>query len=241
MLGNNSCGVHSVLAEFYGPGPTSAHQVEKLEILTYDRLRAGVGSTPPDVFDGITRSGGRRAVIYEDLRQLRDRCADEIRGAYRHIPRRVSGYNLAPLLDEEGFQVARALVGSENTCVTILEATVRLIPNPPSRSLLVLGYSSIYEAGDHVPEIREHKPIGLEGMDNYLIRYIRRNRLHPEAAALLPEGEGWLLVEFGGANKREADDQARALMERLKKSQRSPSMKLFDNPPFVFPTWPATF
>jgi hypothetical protein len=78
-------------------------------------------------------------------------------------------------------------------------------------------------------------------MDNYLIRYIRRNRLHPEAAALLPEGEGWLLVEFGGANKHEADDHARALMERLKKSQRSPSMKVFDNPPFVFPTWPATF
>jgi len=131
MLGNNSCGVHSVLAEFYGPDPTSAHQVEELEILTYDGLRARVGST----------------------------------------------------------QVARALVGSENTCVTILEATVRLIPNPPSRSLLVLGYPSVYEAGDHVPEIREHKPVGLEGMDSYLIRYIRRNHLHPEAAALLPEGE----------------------------------------------------
>jgi FAD/FMN-containing dehydrogenase len=34
MIGNNSCGVHSVMTQFYGPGPTTAHNVHELEILT---------------------------------------------------------------------------------------------------------------------------------------------------------------------------------------------------------------
>src|SRR5215831_10414255 len=36
MLGNNSCGVHSVMAQFYGPGPRTSENVEALDIVTYD-------------------------------------------------------------------------------------------------------------------------------------------------------------------------------------------------------------
>ena len=49
------------------------------------------------------------------------------------LPRRVSGYNLDELLPERGFHLARALTGSEGTCVTILEATVRLVPAWPKK------------------------------------------------------------------------------------------------------------
>ncbi len=77
---------------------------------------------------------------------LRDRYADLIRERYPDIPRRVSGYNLDELLPENGFNVARALVGTEGTCVTILEATVRLVYSPPSRERsLVLGYPDVYQ------------------------------------------------------------------------------------------------
>src|SRR5215468_4231571 len=55
-------------------------------------------------------------------------------------PRRVSGYNLPELLPENGFNVARALAGSECTLALTLEVVARLVPNPPARSLLVLGY-----------------------------------------------------------------------------------------------------
>ena len=50
-----------------------------------------------------------------------------MRAEFPDIPRRVSGYNLDQLLPENGFHVARALVGSEGTCVNVLEATVRLV------------------------------------------------------------------------------------------------------------------
>jgi len=155
MVGNNSCGVHSVMA-----GRT-ADNVHTLDIVTYDGVRMRVGPTSEDELERIIREGGRRGEIYAGLKSIRDRYADEIRRRYPRIPRRVSGYNLDELLPERGFNVARALVGSEGTCVTVLEAELELVPSPPARSLLVLGYKDIFDAGDHVPTIMEHQPIGL--------------------------------------------------------------------------------
>ena len=76
-----------------------------------------------------------------------------IRARFPDIPRRVSGYNLDQLLPENGFNVARALVGTEGTCVVVLEAKARLIPSPQHRSLVGLGYADAFAAADHVPEI----------------------------------------------------------------------------------------
>ncbi|MBI3557291.1 MAG: FAD-binding protein [Deltaproteobacteria bacterium] len=223
MIGNNSCGVHSQLA-----GRTAENVVE-LEILTYEGHRMRVGPTSELELEHIAREGGPRGEIYARLKTLRDRHAPLIRQRYPKIPRRVSGYNLDELLPENGFNVARALVGSEGTCVAVLEATTRLIPSPRARSLLVLGYEDIYSAGDHIAQINESGPIGLEGMDDNLVNWSELKGLHPGARNELPSGNGWLLVEFGGNDKIDADAQARTLMRRLKKDVKPPAMKLFDD------------
>ncbi len=163
------------------------------------------------------------------MRDLRDRYADEIRARFPDIPRRVSGYNLDELLPEKGFNVARALVGSEGTLATVLEATVRLVHSPPSRSLLVLGYEEIFRAADHVPEILEYGPTGLEGLDQRLVDDMIAQGMHESEVPLLPDGAGWLLVEFGGDSDEEADQRARDCMKRLGKDSDAPSMKLFDD------------
>jgi FAD/FMN-containing dehydrogenase/Fe-S oxidoreductase len=224
MIGNNSCGVHSVMA-----GRT-ADNVHALDIVTYDGVRMRVGPTSEEELEAIIREGGRRGEIYAGLKSIRDRYAELIRARYPKIPRRVSGYNLDELLPENGFNVARALVGTEGTCVTILEAEVRLVPSPPVRSLLVLGYPDVFEAGDHVPQILGFGPVGLEGIDDALIADMKRKDMHPKDRALLPPGGGWLMVEFGGDSKDEADGKARRLMQALKAEDRPPSMKLFDDP-----------
>jgi len=151
MLGNNSCGVHSVMAEFYGGGARTSDNVHALEVLLYDGTILRVGNTDEIELAQIIRQGGRRGEIYKKLVDLRDRYGELVRQRFPKIPRRVSGYNLDDLLPEENFHVARALVGSEGTCVLILEAILELIVAPPVRSLLVLGYPDIYQAGDHVP------------------------------------------------------------------------------------------
>src|SRR5439155_6764011 len=113
-----------------------------------------------------------------ELVALRDREAERIRTRFAPIPRRVSGYNLDELLPERGFHVGRALAGTESTCITMLEATLAVYPAKPARVLVVLGYPSVYEAADHVMQIRAFRPIGLEGMDDVLIRDMKKTGLH---------------------------------------------------------------
>jgi FAD/FMN-containing dehydrogenase/Fe-S oxidoreductase len=220
MIGNNSCGTHSVM------GGETVHNVLELEVLTYDGtvMTLGPGAEP-------------QGEIREKLLQLRDRYADQIRKAFPPIPRRVSGYNLPALLPENGFNIARSLVGSEGTCVIVLEARLRLLDNPPARSLLVLGYRDVYSAGDHVPEVMACGPIALEGVDDRLIEDMASAHLHPGDPKLLPEGRGWLLVEFGGGDKKEADTRAHAAMDRLRKVKDAPSMRLYDDPALERQIW----
>jgi FAD/FMN-containing dehydrogenase/Fe-S oxidoreductase len=224
MIGNNSCGPHSVMG-----GETEANVIE-LDILTYDGLRMTVGRTDAGTFDDLLKSGDRRADIAQRLKDLVGKHASAIREKFPPIPRRVSGYNLPALLPENGFDLARALVGSEGTCVVVLEAKLRLLPNPKVRSLLVLGYESVYEAGDHVPQVMQAGPIALEGMDDRLVSDMKRTHIHPEDVELLPKGAGWLLVEFGGDTKEEADAKAHRLMDRLQGVDKPPTMKLMDDP-----------
>ncbi len=236
MIGNDSCGVHSVMAAFDGEGARTADQVAELEIVTSDGVRMRVGKTPPEELARIVAEGGRRGEIYRDLKALADRYADRIRKMYPDIPRRVSGYSLPYLLPEKGFDVARALVGSEGTCVVVLEAVVQLLPNPPARSLVVAGFESVFSAADCVPHVLAHRPIGLEGMDDRLVGDMKAVQLHPASLRLLPEGNGWLLIEFGGDSKEESDAKARQAMDELKR-RGALGVRLYDDPEEAAGIW----
>jgi FAD/FMN-containing dehydrogenase/Fe-S oxidoreductase len=240
MIGNNSCGVHSVMA-----GKTDDN-IEELEVVTYDGVRLSLGqnfiheepcgdSRPrlsggpgsPGRSDSWHSDSPRATQLYTSLKQIATQYADLIRQKFPNIPRRVSGYNLNYLLPENGFHVARALVGSEGTCATVLEATCRLVESPPQRVLLVVGYPDIYQCADRVPEIMQHKPIGLEGFDDLLVYYTRTKGINPEGLALLPEGGGWLMVEFGGQTAKEAESKARGLIDSLNRSSNPPYTRLY--------------
>ena len=220
MIGNNSCGVHSVMA-----GKTDDN-IEALKVLTYDGLRLDVGPTSEQELESLISRGGRVGDIYCGLKLLRDRYGRLIRERYPDIPRRVSGYNLNQLLPEKGFHVARALVGAEGTCVTVLQATCRLVESPPQRVLVLIGYPDVYQCADHVPEVMQHKPIGLEGFDGQLVHFSRRKGVNLEGLGQLPDGGGWLMAEFGGETMAEAEDLARKMMSALGRSPSPPDMRL---------------
>jgi FAD/FMN-containing dehydrogenase/Fe-S oxidoreductase len=201
MIGNNSCGVHALM------GGKTVDNIHSLDIALYDGTRLTVGATSEEELSAIIATGGRRGEIYAGLRRIRDQYSELVRKRFPRIPRRVSGYNLDELLPESGFHVARALVGSEGTCATVLGATLHLKDSPPHRRLVGLGFTDPFIAADHVPLVLESKPIGLEGFDGMLVDFMRRKRLAVDDVTLLPEGRGHLLVEFGGWSPEDADTQ----------------------------------
>jgi FAD/FMN-containing dehydrogenase/Fe-S oxidoreductase len=214
-IGNNSCGIHSVQSQLYGPGPRTSDNVHALEVVTYDGARFWVGNDEESRLEKTIAAGGRKGQIYAALRDLRDRYADQIRKGYRsptEVPRRVSGYNLDELLPERGFNVARALTGTESTCATVLRATLMLTPGLFERTLVVVGYPELAEAATHCTEIIERwRPIGLEALDEELITEQQQQHMHVEDIDELPKdgSRAWLLVQFGADTAEESQDTAR--------------------------------
>jgi FAD/FMN-containing dehydrogenase/Fe-S oxidoreductase len=206
MVGNNSCGS---TAQWAG---TTAANVRRLEVLTYDGTRMWVGPTNEDLYRSILSGGGRRAEIYRAAHDLADRYGERIREGYPHIPRRISGYNLPDLLPENGFNLARALVGSESTCVVVLRAELELLPEPTHVCLLMVGYPDIVTAASHVPAANRHQPYVLEGLDHKLITYELRRRLKTVVIHEIPDAGAWLAIKTMGSS----DDEARAAADRLR-------------------------
>jgi FAD/FMN-containing dehydrogenase/Fe-S oxidoreductase len=208
MLGNNSCGS---TAQWSG---TTAANVRRLEILTYDGIRMWVGATSDDDYKQALAAGGRRADIYRRVHELRERNADRIR-AFPQLPRRISGYNLPALLPEHGFNLAQALVGTESTCITVLRAELRLLPEPPERVLVLLAFSDIAAAADAAPIVNKYSPVALEGLDDKLVRYEGEEHMRPQALQLLPEGGAWLMADFGADTVEDATATVRAMLAEL--------------------------
>jgi FAD/FMN-containing dehydrogenase/Fe-S oxidoreductase len=211
MIGNNSCGVHGLMAG------KVVDNVESLDVALYDGTRMTVGKTSDAELERIFREGGRRGEIYAGLKSIRDRYSDLVRARFPRIPRRVSGYNLDELLPENGFNVARALVGTEGTCATVLEARLNLTESPQHRVLTVLAFPDAFAAADAVPAALEHKPIGLEGFDQMLVDFMRRKGLASAQLQKLPPGQNFLLVEMGADSEEEAQQKARRIAEASQK------------------------
>ncbi|MHA6804082.1 FAD-binding and (Fe-S)-binding domain-containing protein [Salinifilum ghardaiensis] len=205
MIGNNSCGTHSVA---WGKTVDNVHA---LRVLLSDGTRLELGPADPAELDRLCARQDRTGALHRDLRALSTATADDVRREYPDLPRRVSGYNLDQLLPENGFHVARALVGSEGSCAIVLDADVRLVDAPRARAVVVLGFDDTYAAADEVPRLTGQGALAVEGISTDLVDVVRDRNPRSPALRLLPGGRSWLLVETGGSEVGEA----RAAAERI--------------------------
>jgi FAD/FMN-containing dehydrogenase/Fe-S oxidoreductase len=182
MIGNNSCGSHSVA---WG---TTADSVRELDVVTARGRRLRLGQDWAGAPDG--------------LRELVDGELARLRTGFPELPRRISGYALDALLPERGADVARSFCGSEGTLGVLTEAVVRLVEAPRARALAVLGYADESGAAEAAAGLLPFGPLTVEGMAADLV---------PSAAAL-PRGGAWLFVETGGESAAEARARAEAIV-----------------------------
>jgi FAD/FMN-containing dehydrogenase/Fe-S oxidoreductase len=207
MIGNNSCGAHSVA---WG---TTLENVVELDVLLYDGTRLTVGANSASELDRLAAIPGRVGEIHRALRDLVDTNLGPLRTELGRLGRQVSGYPLHQLLPEHDRDIAKALVGTEGTCVVVLGATVRLAPVPRTRALLVLGFADDIAAADAVPAILPHRPLTVESMDERILAL--RDARSADHRPDLPEGGAWLFVEVGGDGAASATATAAGIAARL--------------------------
>ncbi|MFJ5998602.1 FAD-binding and (Fe-S)-binding domain-containing protein [Streptomyces sp. NPDC092370] len=211
MIGNDACGNRSVR-----DGRTGGHVVA-LEIVTADGVRAVADHTGLHPLDPA--DGGLVARLEADLKRLVGDNLALIRTELGRIPRQVSGYQLQHLLPENGFDLARALVGTEGTCAVVTAATVRLVATAQASTLLTLGYEDVVEAAEDVPQILRFAPSAVEGMDEAIVATMRARR-GADSVTGLPEGRAWLYVELEGDDQATVNTRAAELLEALKAQGR---------------------
>ena len=215
MIGNDACGNRSVRH-----GRTSSH-IEALEIVTADGVRAvadrtGLRAADPDDTDAVQRV----ARLEAEVRRLVNANLAPIRTEQGRLPRQVSGYQLHHLLPEHGFDMARALVGTEGSCAVVTAATVRLVATAQASALLTLGYDDVVDAAEDVPEILRWNPTAVEGMDEAIVATMRARR-GPDSVTGLPDGRAWLYVELDGDDQDAVDARAVELLDVLKARGRT--------------------
>jgi FAD/FMN-containing dehydrogenase/Fe-S oxidoreductase len=209
MIGNNSCGAHSA-----AHGKTVDNLVS-LDVLLYDGTSLTLGGRESE-FPDVADQGTTAAKLYTKMRELAEGYGDLVRARYPKIPRRVSGYNLDQLLPENGFNLARAVVGSEGTLAVVIGATVTLVPIPKKIALVVMGFDDVFAAADQTPWLLQHRPQALEGFDHHLPDFAREKGL--PGVRFLPSGRAFLIAELGAETDSDVSAAAWALKGEAERS-----------------------
>ena len=223
MIGNNACGPHALA---YGKTSDSVLSLKVVD----GRGRQFEASSGEESVAKVT---GLKTLIDNNLALLRTELG--------RFGRQVSGYSLEHLLPENKYDLAKALVGTEGTCVTILEATVALQPIPKHRILVVLGFEDMVAAADAVPRLLPLNPLAIEGMDKRLVEIVRENK---GSVPQLPSGGGWLFCEVGASREAEenqdprvGEESAKAAAHELVAASGALSHRIVENGPEEAALW----
>ncbi|MDQ3615355.1 MAG: FAD-binding oxidoreductase [Actinomycetota bacterium] len=229
MIANNACGAHSVA---WG---TTADNLRGLDLLLADGERMtveapGAGINPAQRRAELCSGPGREGQVYQNLFSISDDSDLLIRRRFGQFSRQISGYALHRLLPENGYDVARLLCGSEGTLATTLRATVALTPMPAATVLLALGFANSVAAADSVPHVLPHGPLTMESINATLVDRLPEQIRREAAAAGLPGGQAWLLVEVGGDSPEDAAKSGRAIADDLRDSSIAVTSSLVADP-----------
>ena len=158
--------------------------------------------------------------IYRSLAEIGVQTRDEVAARFPQIQRRVSGYNLDELSDPAaGLDMARFVVGSEGTLLTVTDARVRIVPRPRHKALAVLHFGTLQECVEATVPALEVAPASVELVDSMILRQARANLEYSRMMGFLEgDPEAVLLVEMTGDSETEAASKLDALERRLQRA-----------------------
>jgi FAD/FMN-containing dehydrogenase/Fe-S oxidoreductase len=211
MLATNASGARALRH-----GYTREH-VSALRVVFDSGDAAAVGREPRR-FSADLR-GSRLAEVVRSVGQLLDRHAELIRACQPRTPFNRCGYLLHDVLAGDRLDLARLLVGSEGTLALFTEATLRTIPLPGGRAVVLLGCTALDAALKAVHKALANHPAACELIDRRLLTLARGS--DADLAALVsPAIEAVLLVEYEADSPAEAREAADELVDRVQRGER---------------------
>ncbi|MGH7598816.1 MAG: FAD-binding oxidoreductase, partial [bacterium] len=163
MIGNNSSGTRSIVY-----GKTVDHVLEVRAILSNgDEIL--LSELTPTEYDTKCRQQNLEGQIYRETRRIVHENESEIHARFPKVMRRVGGYNLDELVDQENWNLSKILTGSEGTLAYIIEAKLKLEPLPKATALLVVHFNDLLESLRAVGTILKHDPAAVELLDSVII------------------------------------------------------------------------
>lgn len=168
MIANNSSGTKSILY-----GKTSDHVIA-LKVLLSDGTilhTRDYSHSEIDALNANTREGQLWQALYHAVQTH----AEEIRECFPKTMRRVGGYCLDELIDDDPWRPGQIFTGSEGTLGIVLEATLNLVPLPKYKSVAVIHFHDRVEAIRPVGLMLEYHPAAVEILSKDLLDYSKKN------------------------------------------------------------------
>ena len=222
MIGNNSCGTHSIL---YG---TTRDHVLSMEVLFADGAEATLSAWSEQEFgEQLARQDALgRGLRFLD-QTLREHAA-LIRARYPRpeVQRRNTGYALDELLQARPYggsqplQLSRLLCGSEGTLALTVEATLRLVELPKQRLVLCAHFASLEESLRATVLAVGHQPAAVELIDKRILDLAKDNiEQARHRHFLVGDPEAILAIELFGDDLEALRQRAQALADALQAAQ----------------------
>jgi FAD/FMN-containing dehydrogenase/Fe-S oxidoreductase len=213
MIGNNSCGARS--ARY---GMTIDH-VESLDVVLSDGSRARFAALDASELARRSEGDSLDARLHRDVSRLVVQHETAIRRDFPPFWRKSGGYRLERMLPERGpFNLANLVVGSEGTLAVVVEASVRLVPQPKAVVGVAGHFESVAAAIAAADDARECDAAVIELVDRFILNLARRSQAHGKLVSVLNGDPGGLLwLEFYG----DTPTEARASAARLEAAWRA--------------------
>ena len=205
MTGNNSCGARSIR---YG---NMVHNVRAVEALLADGSKVHFGK-----LNGSTPQPSVPEQLLSSLLSLGQREASEIAARFPDLLRRVGGYNINALTEEQP-NLGQLLVGSEGTLGFFQRLHLDVQPLPSHKVLGVCHFPTFHAAMESTQHIVKLGPAAVELVDRTMIDLARDIPIFSPTVNRFVQGEpqALLLVEFAGADRAEQLHSLQQLVELM--------------------------
>jgi FAD/FMN-containing dehydrogenase/Fe-S oxidoreductase len=199
MIGNNSAGSQSVRY-----GMTIDH-VRELVVVLSDASRSRFGPMTEPERIGRAALPTLDGLICRELPGLAARHLETIATGFPRYWRQSGGYRLDRLTGSAGLDLAKFVVGSEGTLVTVVEATVGLVPSPRCRVIAVGHFASVPAAIEATQDALACQPAAVELLDRAILELSRQKIEYRALGSILTgDPEALLFVTFFGDTPAEA-------------------------------------